>query len=78
MKGEAVEPRRTARYRAGMGRAVNPKSKLMPVFRVTEEQDKEIRRRAQAAAMTLAEYMRERSLGRSCRPVIGQQKGRGK
>lgn len=50
------------------------KTLLMPVFRVSEEQDKEIRRRANEARMTLAEYMRERCLGKPCRPAAEKGK----
>jgi hypothetical protein len=45
------------------------KGTVLPVVRVTEAQAAEIRRRATAARMTLAEYMRERALGNACNPV---------
>lgn len=52
-----------------MPRSLNPKTAVIPPIRVTDEQLEEIDRRAAAAEMTRADYVRERALGKSCAPV---------
>lgn len=64
-----VEAAAPARYRGPMGRSKHPRRKVIPPTRVNDEEDTEIRRRAEAADMTLADYVRERALGRECRPI---------
>lgn len=51
-----------------MPKTAFPKTKVLPTVRVTEEQNADIRARAAAARMSLAEYIRRRSLGDDCKP----------
>ena len=51
-------------------------TKLAPVT-VTEDEKAEIKRRAAAAGMTVAEYQRRRALGEPCAPVLRRVSVRG-
>lgn len=57
-----------------MQKMTNTKTKVLPPLRVSDDEDSEIRRRAAAAAMPLAKYMRDRCLGKTCAPVNGNAK----
>jgi hypothetical protein len=47
-----------------MGKAINPRTAVIPPVRVTPEELAELRKRAEAARMTVAEYVRHRAIGK--------------
>lgn len=47
-----------------MGKAINPRTAVIPPVRVTPEELAELRKRAEKAGLTVAEYVRHRTLGR--------------
>lgn len=49
---------RPAPLSATMGKAINPRTAVIPPVRVTPEELAELRRRAEKARMTVAEYVR--------------------
>lgn len=61
-----------------MPRTYDPKDTIIPAVRVTEGQLEEIDRRAAAARMNRAEYVRRRALGEECLPVETTPKKAGK
>lgn len=60
-----------------MPRTYDPYETIIPAVRVTKAQLAEIDRRAAAARMNRAEYVRERALGRACAPVEPRAAGDG-
>lgn len=52
-----------------MRRSYDPKTDRIPPIAVTPAQKEEIAKLADSARMTVAEYVRERALGRPCPPA---------
>ena len=56
-----------------MPHSLDPKIARLHPIHVTAEQKKEIQDRAQAARMTVAEYVRDRALGKECPSIAGRE-----